>query len=525
MINRTIPVVIAFIGILYLVQGQDTTRIPKGLTKPPFTTQYDTAQAVNALKRNLDALFTTQRYQRSDVSVKVRSLTRGVTLYERNARKPLTPASNTKLFSTNAVFYALGKEGMITTEVRTKGRIGPDGTLKGDLYLVGHGDAMLTVNDIEEIADNLFAMGLRRVQGTIYGDPTWFDKETNRAVYSGDGEDVVRLPPVEALTHSGGKIAIVVSATSKGYIGMQTIPASDAFVLDRVTTRKSRRSRIRVSSTVRKDGKQVISVSGSPGANRTKTVYVDMRNPALSAAGMLSNRLRSGGIMNDTLIGIKKAPADARVIASFKRPFADFASVVNKRSHNYFAEHVFKMVGALYGDHSTTAATSKKMMLAVLDSMGVDRSGAVFNDGSGLSRRNLVSAHTEVGMLEAIFHSHYGRDFYNTLAIAGVDGTIRGRMIGTPADSNVHAKTGTLRNVSSLGGYVTTQDGELLAFTIISNGPYKRTYKGTEDQAAILLADFSYEIGRVISKPFKIDTTEVDEGEIDEPSEEAAEKE
>ena len=111
MIRRTIPVILGFIAILYLVQGQDSTRIPKGLTKPPFATQYDTAQAVTKLKQNLDALFSTRRYRRSDVSVMVRSLTRGVTLYERNARKPLTPASNTKLFSTNAVFYALGNEG------------------------------------------------------------------------------------------------------------------------------------------------------------------------------------------------------------------------------------------------------------------------------------------------------------------------------------------------------------------------------------------------------------------------------
>lgn len=489
MIRRTISFVVVF-GIALALYAQDTTKTPS--YTPPFPTQFDTAVAIRSLRATLDGLFSTSAYQKSTESVKVYSITSGKTLYEKNPEKPLTPASNTKLFSTNAAFYSLRKDGKLKTEVRATGQLAPNGTLTGDLYIVGRGDALLTMNDIEEVADKLFAIGLRRVKGSIYGDPSFFDNETNRAIYSGDGEDVVRLPPITALTHSMGMIAVVISATSKGYISVQTIPQSDAIILIRQTNQKSRRSKIRVSSTVNGDGRQVISVSGSPGANRTKTVYVDMRSPALNLAGSLSNRLRSGGIMNDSLIGVKDAPAHARLLTTFSRPFVELASVVNKRSHNYLAEHVFKIVGGLYGGQPTTARKSKEMILKSLDSMGVYRDGAIFNDGSGLSRRNLVCARTVVELLARVRDMPYSEDFYQTLSIAAVDGTLRGRMHGTLADNNMRGKTGSLRNVSALSGYVTTQDGELLAFSVISNGPYKRNFKATEDQVAITLASFSY---------------------------------
>jgi len=506
---RVVPFILCSLAFLSLSSAQDTTRLPP--PKNVIPSQYDSSQAVERLQRQLDALFSSKAYRRSEVTAKVVSITRGTTLYERNPEKALTPASVTKLFTTNAGFYALGTEGAMTTEVRATGKIAPDGTLHGDLYIVGAGDAMLDVNDIEEMADNLFGIGLRRVDGTIYGDPSFFDEETNRAVYSGDGEDVVRLPPIEALTYSEGEIKVVVSASSKGYVNVQTIPASDAFILRASTRKGARASRIRITSSVRADGRQEITVSGSPGANRTKTYTIQMRSPSLAAAGTLSDRLRSGGIENDTAIGVAKAPSTSRVLTSHKNRFVELASRVNKRSDNYLAEHVFKMVGALYGGQENTADIARKMVLATLDSLKVPRNGATFNDGSGLSRRNVVSAATAVAMLRQISKRSYAKEFYTSLAIAGVDGTIRGRMLNTPADSNVHAKTGTLRDASGLAGYVRTRDGELLAFAFISNGPYKTTFKRTEDRAAINLASFSYRDGGMSDTGGDEDLTEEEE--------------
>ena len=121
--------------------------------------------------------------------------------------------------------------------------------------------------------------------------------------------------------------------------------------------------------------------------------------------------------------------------------------------------NVFKMVGAACGDHTTTATRAKRAVVDALDSLSVMRNGCSFNDGSGLSRRNLASAKTEVDLLRQIYVQDWGAEFRSTLAIGAFDGTIRGRMHATPAANNVTAKSGTLRNVSALAGYVTTKDG------------------------------------------------------------------
>jgi D-alanyl-D-alanine carboxypeptidase len=243
---RAISLIVSLIFVLTLASAQDSSRV--AVPRPSIPSQLDSARSLERLRTRLDAMFSSKAYRRSDVTAKVISISRGVTLYEREPHKPLTPASVTKLFTTNAGFYALGAEGLMKTEVRSTGRIGPDGTLKGDLYIVGSGDATLDVNDIETMADNLFAMGLRRLNGAVYADPSFFDAETNRADYSGDGEDVVRLPAVTALTHSLGEIKVVVSATAKGYVNVQTIPASDAFILRAATKRGTRPTRIRITS-------------------------------------------------------------------------------------------------------------------------------------------------------------------------------------------------------------------------------------------------------------------------------------
>lgn len=492
MTRRTIIALCLACGVLSAYSpAQDTTR-RSVTTKSPLPSQYDSTRALQSLKRYLDGIFTSPTYRSAKVSAKVISLTRGgATIYERNAEMCLTPASTTKLFSSATCFYLLGKNGTLDTEVRASGSISSDGTLNGDLYLVGRGDAFLSVNDVEYLADRLFASGIRRVNGSIFGDASFFDNVTDRSVYSGDGEVVSPVPPIVALSLTKSTIAVVVSASSKGHVSVQTIPASDAIVVNVVGG--GRRRRVSATSSVMKDGRQLITVSGSPGANRTRTVYVNMRNPALIAAGVLSNRMRSGGIDTDPdKVGMKKAPSATRVVATFRRPLVDIASVVNKRSDNFLAEHLFKICGGLWGGQQNTAERAKEAIDAVMDSLGVKQRFCVFNDGSGLSRRNSVSAATEVDLLRAVHRSPFGEAYKSTLAIASVDGTIRGRMHGTPADSNVRAKTGTLRNVSALAGYVHTRDGELLAFSFISNGPAKKSFKHIEDLGAVALASFSY---------------------------------
>jgi D-alanyl-D-alanine carboxypeptidase/D-alanyl-D-alanine-endopeptidase (penicillin-binding protein 4) len=493
------------------------------------------------------------------VSCAVWSVTRNKLLYEKNADECLTPASTTKLFTAAAAFHALGPDGTIDTEVRATGKVDSNGLLHGDLYLVGHGDALLTINDIEYLADALFQAGIRAVAGHVYGDGSFFDSVTDRAVYSGDNEDVEKLGPITALGLHKNTIAVVVSASSKGIISAQTIPASDALHVEPIQTklkgkpspvkprkkhrygdapppdpeprqpnrrkhaRRARMPRVSVVSAIQPNGVQLLQYRGSPGRNRTVTLYVGMYSPALVAAGTLSNRMRSGGISISDTVFTKQAPASSRVMATFRRPLADIVSIVNKRSDNYLAEHVFKIVGGMYGGQTNTANRARNKVLATLDSLRVDRNGSLFNDGSGLSRRNKVCALTQVNLLSKVARTSYGNVFKSTLSIAGVDGTLRRRMSGTFAADNARGKTGTLRNTSSVSGYVTTLDGEQLAFSFISNGAYVRSYKVAENLAIINLANYSYDPSRTQPVPSSVQEVEADssfiESEYDFPDE------
>lgn len=543
---RHIPVIL-LAGILLAFAAQDAASQQR--FTPPVRTQYDSARSLRALRERLDNIFASKAYANGRTSVSVWSITRNVALYERNPTANLTPASTTKLFTTAAMYQLFGGSSHITTDVRYDGTLGTDGTLRGNLYLIGHGDALLSVNDLEELADNVRAAGVRRITGNIYGDGSAFESQTNRAIYSGDHEDVVPLPPIVALNVNRGTIAVVASAGRSGIASVQTIPQSDAISLavtkgpapritrsprvvkqrtptskkkQRGATKRTRRrasidtlesnlrfgdappeprqrrrraparARVRASSTLMPDGVQRIAVQGSPGRNTTATVYVNAAKPAQFAAGVFANRLRSGGIDINGAVGECQAPVGSRMLSQFKRPLTEIVGIVNKRSDNYIAEHVFKTVGSVCGDHSTTAIRARRTVLDVLDTLGVLRNGCAFNDGSGLSRRNVVCASTQVQLLRKIYSLPWGREYRSTLAIASYDGTIRGRMHGTAASNNVTAKTGTLRNVSALSGYVTTADGEVLAFCFMSNGPAVGTYKQLENVAAITLASFSY---------------------------------
>lgn len=503
----------------------------------------------------------------------VASLKRNVILYDRNGSMPLTPASTTKLFSTSSVFRLLGENGALATEVKTDGSIDANGTLNGDVYLVGHGDAMLSVNDLEELADKVRQLGIHRITGNVYGDGSFFDNVTQRAIYSGDLETVQGMPPVTALGVNNNTVTVLVQGASNGKTFVQTIPASDAFVIGRAAAlpppvvkkpaprrgakkpvvktppmarpkartkrsiapkkmltrrkhaallwsideqrygdappepparnRRARKgrgrsrggSRVSVSSTSLANGAQQFVVRGTPGAHRSFAKYYVMTDPITAAAGTFSVRLRAGGVEVDGTYGKKAASTRCSTITTFQRPFVDFASVVNKRSDNYYAEHCFKIVGGLSNNNANTAARAKRAVLEVLDSLRVPHDGCVFNDGSGLSRRNKVSALTEMRLLQAISQQKWADAFKQTLSIASVDGTLRRRMSGTPAAGNVRAKTGTLRNTSALAGYVTTLDGEQLVFSFISNGPNVGLYKATENLAAITLASFSFRGG------------------------------
>ena len=180
-------------------------------------------------------------------------------------------------------------------------------------------------------------------------------------------------------------------------------------------------------------------------------------------------------------------------VAEFKRTINELVKITNKRSDNFVAEHIFKINGAnntrFPNDNSIGA---EDLLYKVLDSLSIPFDGCEIHDGSGLSRRNLVTTESITLLLNAVSESDFSSSFQNTLSIAAQDGTLKGRMQLGLSNDNFRGKTGTLRNVSGLAGFVESLDGERFAIAMIFNGNNVKYYKQLEDDVIESVAGFFY---------------------------------
>lgn len=194
-------------------------------------------------------------------------------------------------------------------------------------------------------------------------------------------------------------------------------------------------------------------------------------DPAASAGEMLLSELISAGITAQGITVSGETPKAAKQISEVSHSLYEVISYMNKTSDNHSAITVFKVVGAEYKSPPGSLEKGEAAAIDFLTQIGNPRGNFDIVEGSGLSRFNKVNSDLYIRMLKYMYDDVKSFDyFYASLAIAGVDGTLRNRMVGTEAEKNVHAKTGTLNSVSTLAGYAVTRDLELVIFYIAMNG-------------------------------------------------------
>jgi len=245
------------------------------------------------------------------------------------------------------------------------------------------------------------------------------------------------------------------------------------------------------------DPQQIITISGLLPARQQRTYSFPLRNVPMAMAAVTKWRLQQAGITVTGQPRVDRASSNTvlQTVAEKQTSLLDLLTQMNKRSDNYLAESMFRKLSTI----ATVAATSpderaRKLMRSWLQVCNVDGTQCTFIDGSGLSKMDRVSANTVINLLASIEQQGMLPLFTHTLSIAGYDGTLRHRMIGTPAQYNAHGKTGTLNGVTVLGGYVVTGDGQLAAYFItmqkFRGGPW--VYKRDQDKIVEALASFKY---------------------------------
>ena len=442
--------------------------------------------APGSLPRTLDAVLDRPALASVFWGVEVRSLATGKVLYSRNGDKAFRPASTLKLVTTAAALDAFGPDTRLRTTVETAGRLDVTGRILGDVFLVGRGDATLgggrygdghPLRAFEEMADALRAAGVKRIEGRVVGHEGLFAGE--RRGNDWGWEDLVWSygAEVSALSFNDNSVGLKLSPgeqpTDPAILDL--VPPSRYYrVLSSVTTAppgattELRLTRDAGTSVIRLSG--AIAIGDAPWQG-----WAALEDPARYAATVFTEVLESRGIavLGGVVTSSLPLPAGVRELAAHESPtLAEIVQSVNKDSRNLHAEALLRLLGARLSGEGSEAA-GRIAVGEFLKRQGVRTEAWGVEDGSGLSRSDVLTPAGLVDLLVAMDRHPHAAAFRESLPIAGVDGTLKTRMKGTRAEGRVLAKTGTLALVNALAGYVTTARGERLAFAALANGQSK----------------------------------------------------
>ena len=416
----------------------------------------------------------------------------GQVLYAREADRRLMPASNRKLFTSAAALEVLGDGFTFKTEALATSKPDTDGTLHGDLCLRGVGDSLLSPDDMEEMAKEVAAAGVKRVEGRIIGDGGYFTGSPYGEGWSWDDLPYYYAAQVAGLEVSRGVLAVHVTAgAAVGDPVRVTVDQPTAYLPLVVTATTGDKSAANDCDISRPSGKNLLVVTGTVPLGGKADGLVTVEDPACYAATVFKETLARHGVSvtGPAVNGAQPEAATVLLGSHTSVPLSLYIARMNKPSDNLLAESLVRTLGAVKGKAGTYGA-GHAVETSFFKSLGLDTAAIDLVDGSGLSRFDLVTPRAVTDLLRAMHGKPDWSAYYDSLPIAGVDGSLRNRMKGTPAAGNVHAKTGSLGGVSSLSGYVTGTGGGLYTFSLLMNN-----YPGSEadvhaaqDRFAVALA-------------------------------------
>jgi D-alanyl-D-alanine carboxypeptidase/D-alanyl-D-alanine-endopeptidase (penicillin-binding protein 4) len=495
-----------WVSILLLIALSFATGIPvsaqQGAERERRTTvtPVASAKALTDLQARLTAILRKPELASAMIGIKVASLDTGRVLFEENANKLLRPASNMKLYIVAAALDRLSPDYHFNTSVYASSRPDAAGIVNGDLTIYGRGDPSIAARfnngdyfkGINDLAALIAAAGVKRVEGDLIGDESYFVGAPYGSGWEWEDLQWWFGAEVTALSVNDNALDLFVKpGANVGAPAVVTTGPPDPLltIVNRATT--GARVTKRDVSIYRGLNENTITISGNvPLDDPGYSAAVGISHPALLFVYLLRAALTQKGVMITGKTRVLPASTQpflaaganptslSRVeIASLQSPpLSVIGAQTLKRSQNLYTELILRTLGKNAPPNSTASGailSSESAGLEVIKSFlkaaGVNPDGLALSDGSGLSRDDMVTPEATVQLLTYMTHHTHAKVFRESLAIAGVDGTLRNRFKGTPAENNVRAKTGSLNSAASLSGYLTTAAGENLVFSIIVN--------------------------------------------------------
>ena len=446
------------------------------------------------LQHSIDMLLADSTFESTHACIKVVSLGNGRILYDHDSKALMNPASNIKLITAAAALSVLDTGYLFTTSVFADTLSG-DGTVARTLYLKGYGNPDLTTSDLDTLALIVRRSGVTTILKNIIIDDSYFDDSYWGDGWSWDDAGDPDAPSINALSVNKNCITVTITADARS-TSIALNPATDFITVFNKTTVVS--DTIRTPLRLRRFANATVNtllVEGEMFGKSQTTKKIALCNPSYYAGALFKESLQRAGIAIRGTVTSGTIPDGIHEIARQSQPIGKVISTMNKQSDNLSAENLLKVMGArqynLPGSAKNGIAVEKKFLAG----LGMDTTKFVLADGSGVSRYNLLSADELVQFLAAMKkQTRLFPMFYQSLPAAGLDGTLEYRMTDLPAVANLRAKTGTLNGTSCLSGYVTTRDGDMLAFSILMQHFIYPTsdYHLVQDKIGSLLAGFTW---------------------------------
>jgi serine-type D-Ala-D-Ala carboxypeptidase/endopeptidase (penicillin-binding protein 4) len=420
----------------------------------------------------------------------------GEVLYSLNADKYFKPASTVKLFTTAMALGTLGSDFRSRTTIESRGLLDGAGVLRGDLALVGRGDANLSNRvfpflkqaehvdsadeALERLADQVAAHGVKQVHGDIVADDSYFELTRYPSGWTVD----------DTVWSYGAAVSAI--AINDNALTLQVLPGMRVGMPARITFNRwpggySIRNQTRTVPAGSADA--MLSLARDPESKvfilgGTLTVGAPLRllqvavpEPAELAATQLKRLLEARGVKVSGRSRARHAGDPAPVQSAgqtkifgenFSPTLAEDVRLTNKLSQNLHAELMLR-VAARETANATTMDDALKFAAQFYEKIGIGHDEVTLSDGSGLSRNGLVTPQSVVKLLDWAAKQTWGNVFAASLPVAGEDGTLEYRLKGTTAAGRVQAKTGTINSAAGLAGYATSQRGERLIFAFYGN--------------------------------------------------------
>ena len=465
------------------------------------------------------------------IGIKVASLDSGRVLFEENAAKLLRPASNMKIYTVATALDRLTPDYRFTTSVFASAKPDAAGVVHGDLRIYGRGDPSIAarfnngdyLKGIDDLATRIIAAGVKRVEGDLVGDETYFLGPKYGSGW--EWEDLTWYYGAEVTPLTANDNALDLFIKPGAAVGQPAIittgpPDPLLSIVNRVTTfpkgtrrdisihRGLNENTITVTGTIAVDDR---GYTGGIGISHPALLFIYLLRSSLAQKGVVvagQSRV-SGPVITASEAMLRRVNWPQQELAALQSPpFSIIAAQTLKPSQNLYTELILRTLGTLpppppapgatpapptFFSASTSEELGLEAVKSFLKTAGIRPESLVLDDGSGLSRGDMITAEASVQLLTFMSKHRYAGVFRDALPIAGVDGTLRNRLKGTPAENNLRAKTGSLSSAASLAGYVTTAAGEKLAFSImVNNYPRDVDPRGAcIDPIAVLLASFN----------------------------------